>query len=178
MESSKKEKQLPWLNVDGTKKTDEEIERLGKNWSAEIWNHYLDSSVGTLRDGPLSFFHDMDTEEILEKATVIKFFHEKKYHEDLETALLIALDSLTSKERFIIKESFWKDTPDKDIAKKMESSHESVRVLKSRALKKLSKTLIGQELKDEILNLKSSNLLSNVISLKKQWIQRDSLTFR
>jgi len=178
MENSKKEKNLPWLNADGTKKTDAEIEKSGRTWSSETWNRYLDSSVGTLRDDNLSFFHDMDTDEMSEKAIVIQCLNQGKYREELETALLIALDRLTNSEKFIIKESFWKGVHDKDIAKKMKSPHKSVRVLKSRALKKLGQILSGQQLKDEILHLKNSNLLSNVISLKKQWIQRDSLTFR
>jgi hypothetical protein len=55
MKNSNKENKLPWLNEDGTKKTDAEIAQLGQSWSAQIWNEYLDSNTGTLRDDNLIF---------------------------------------------------------------------------------------------------------------------------
>ncbi len=168
----------PWINTDGTRKSDEEIEKLGKSWSPNIWNRYLESEVGSLQDESLVFYGDMDTEDILDKAEVLKFLQEKQYHEKLESALLVALNQLSKTEREIIKEVFWNKLTDNEAAKKLNKTHLSIRVLKSRAVKKLGRILASQELKTEMNQLEESNHLKNVIYQRKQWINSDSLTFR
>lgn len=174
MKNSNKENKLPWLNEDGTKKTDAEIAQLGQSWSAQIWNEYLDSNTGTLRDDNLIFVSRV-TDETFEKSKVLNFLNEKDYYEEVETALLIALSELSKHERFIIKESFWKMNNNKEIAKGLGKSSNTVAVLKSRAIKKLGFTLSSQKLKNEISHLRQTGRLEKVISHKKQWIKRDSL---
>lgn len=164
----------PWLNADGTKKSEEEIKELGKAWSSETWNEYLDSEVGTLRDDDLVFVPQV-TDDTYEKSTVLNFLNEGKHYEEIESALLIALSELSRTERFIIKESFWKMTNTKDIAERLGKSSNTIRVLKSRAIKKLGQILSSQKLRDEILYLKNSGRLKTAISHKKQWIERNSL---
>ena len=174
----KMKNRTPWLNRDGTQKTDREILKLGQRWTPEIWNRYLDSELGTLQDEELVFYENMDTEEILERATVLKYLQEGKNYDELEKALLLALYELSKSERIIIKESFWKMATDKEIAERLNKTHKNVRVLKSRAIKKLGTILGSKKLKGEILHLKNSNRFDTIISLKKQWIESDSLTFR
>lgn len=164
----------PWLNADGTKKSEEKIKELGKAWSSETWNEYLDSEVGTLRDDDLVFVPQV-TDDTYEKSTVIHFLQEGKHYEELETALLLALSQLTKTERFIIKESFWKLTSNKDIAERLKKTQKNVGVLKSRAIRKLGKSLSSKQLKSEISYLKEHDLLSSTIYWKRRWIQRDSL---
>lgn len=175
-EQTTKGPQVPWLNADGTKKSEDEIKELGKTWSSETWSQYLDSEVGTLRDDELTFVPAV-TDKTLEKSTVLNFLHEGKNYEELETALLLALSQLTKTERFIIKESFWKMASNKDIAEKLGKSTNTVAVLKSRSLKKLAQILSSKQLRNEISHLKEQNLLSSTIYWKRRWINRDSLMF-
>ena len=176
MKSSKEENKTPWLNADGTKKTDEQIEEQGKNWSLETWNLYLDSSVGTLEDTRLSFLPDMDTNEILEKSKVINYLENGRHYEDIETALVFALFHLSKTERAVIKGAFWMMLSDKEIAEKLNKTHENVRYLKSFAIKKLRKILASKKLAQEIFHLKEANRFKDVLLYKKQSITRDSLT--
>jgi len=97
----------PWLKRDGSLKSDQEIAILGRKWSAETWNNYLEADIGIIEDEELSFFNDMDTETITERVEVLKFLQESKYYDDLEMALLIALAKLSKTERIIIRDSFW-----------------------------------------------------------------------
>jgi RNA polymerase sigma factor (sigma-70 family) len=166
----------PWLNADGTKKSEEEIKELGKAWSSETWNLYLDSEVGTLRDDELLFVPTV-TDEILEKSAVLNLLQEGKHYEELETALLLALSQLTKAEKFIIRESFWKKSSNKEIAQRLNKTQKNVGVLKSRAIKKLGKILTSKQLKNEISYLKEHELLSNTIYWKRRWIKGDSLAF-
>lgn len=168
----------PWLNADGTRKSDEEIELLGRSWSPNIWNRYLESEVGNLEDESLVFYGDMDTEEILERADVLKFLQEKQFHENVENALLVALSKLSKTEREIIKEVFWNKLTDNEASKKLNKPHLTIRVLKSRAVKKLGKILASKSFKAELAQLEELNQLENIIYQRKQWINSDSLTFR
>jgi len=166
----------PWLNADGTKKTDNEIEKLGTSWSLETWNQYLDSSVGSLEDSRLSFVPNMDTDEILEKSTVIDYLENGKYYEDIETALVFALFHLSKTERAVIRGSFWMMLSDKEIAKALNKSHQNVRYLKSTAIKKLRSILSSEDLLHEISQLKSSDRFKTVLSFKKHRITEETLT--
>lgn len=174
MKNSNSKNTLSWLNDDGTKKTDAEIAQLGQNWSAQTWDKYLDSSIGTLRDDNLIFISKI-TDETYERSEVLSFLNEKRHFEEIETALLIALSELSKNERFIIKEAFWKMNDNKEIAQGLGKSSNTVAVLKSRAIKKLGSILSSQKLKNEIYQLKNTGRLKKVISDKKQWIKRDSL---
>jgi RNA polymerase sigma factor (sigma-70 family) len=175
-EQTTKGPQVPWLNADGTKKSEDEIKELGKTWSSETWNQYLDSDVGTLRDDELVFVPTI-TDETLEKSTVLHFLQEGKHYEDLEAALLLSLSQLTKTERFIIKESFWKMTSNKEISEKLNKTQKNVGVLKSRAIKKLGRILSSKQLSSEISYLKEHDLLSSTIYWKRRWIKSDSLAF-
>ena len=166
----------PWLNDDGTKKSEKEIRELGRAWSSEIWNQYLDSEVGTLEDKKLQFV-PVITDEMLDKSHVLDFLNDGIHYEELETALLLALSELSQTERFIIKESFWKKTNNKEIAERLNKTQKNIGVLKSRAIKKLGKILSSQKLQDEISYLKNSGRLNKVITHKKQWVERNSLAF-
>lgn len=169
---------MPWLNADGSLKSDKEIAQLGKKWTAKTWNQYLDSNLGTLQDDELLFYENMDTEAMNERVEVLKFLQESKYYDILETALLIALAKLSKTERIIVRESFWMMATDQEVAKKIKSTNASVRNLKHRAIKKLGQFLPSKELKEEIIYLKRMDVLSSIISQRKQWLRGELLTFR
>lgn len=158
----------PWLNTDGTKKTDREIAKLGEEWPPEIWNLYLESEVGTLADEHLVFYEDMDTDEILERSDVLRCLQDCRYHETLEAALLIALDQLSRTERTIITEAYWNQATDKEISKKLRKTQDNVRVLRSRAIKKLGHILVSPELKNRIFHFKNRENHQLQISQYKQ----------
>ena len=138
---------FPWLNGDGTVKSDEEIRRLGKDWSAETWDLYLRADVGTLDDDALCFFADMDTEFVLERHRVLDILKNREDYGGIRFALLLALDELSFMEKTVVEYSFWKGMEDRDIAEALGTTYGAVRVHKSHAVKKLGRILPSKRLK-------------------------------
>ena len=121
----------PWMNEDGTRKSDGEIKLLGQGWSADTWDRFLDADVGTLKDDSLVFFADMDKAFDLGQYDMADTSQGHGGYEHLKAALLLAMDELSPKERDVVACSFWKGMDDKDIAKKMGMATNAVWVNKS-----------------------------------------------
>lgn len=165
----KKSGTKPWLNKDGSKKSDKEISELGKGWSTKQWSEYLNYDLGEIKDD-LSFFGDMDTSKVYERAEILKYLQECEYHESIEIALLLGMVSLSRIEREILKYSFWRMMSDREIAKKLKTSYGSIRSNKSVAIKKLAKILSSATFKKKIKIIKKTNKSNNAIKKQKQWL--------
>lgn len=159
----------PWLNSDGSRKSDKEIEELGRCWSTKTWNEYLDDDLGTIKDD-LSFFGNMDTSKVYERAEVLSFLQECEYHESLENGLLLGIMELSRLEKEILKLSFWRMLTDIEIAKELESTHGSIRTNKSVAIKKLAKILSSEKFQKKLKLLRKNKNLIRVIKQQKQWL--------
>ena len=150
-----KENQSPWLNEDGTKKSDREISKLGKHWNQETWTRFLDDDVGIIHEndyGRLVFYKDMnkvlDTKEEDEAAMTDKF-----RFIDLCFLFSVALDELAPRERAMLKKIFWECKSLKETAKEMKINCNYMRSLKQRTLAKLGQRLRSQEFAWKLKNL-------------------------
>lgn len=158
----------PWLNPDGTKKSDKEISRISKTWTPEIWNQYLDSDIGTLQDDELVFIPDMNSELITHGSDLLEFLRENNHYEVIEDAFALAIDELSRAERKVIKKLFWEDIPTQQLATELGTSEGNIRVIKSRALQKLKSLLPSQKLKQKLArhkNQRKQSVASETVTL-------------
>ena len=163
-----KTKPRPWMNEDGTKKTDEEIRELGKNWSAETWKRFLDADTGTTKDESLVFFADMDKIFGFGLHDTADTAEEHGGYGNLESALILAMDGLSPKEREIIARSFWKGVDDGGIAEKMGMATGAVWTNKSRAIKKLGGILPSRRFKTKLRRMWESGRLEDAVLSRKR----------
>ena len=137
--------ETPWLNKDGSFKSDAEIIKLKKTWGKETWQRYLDADVGTVEDENLVFFPYMDTETMSEGSEFLAFLQRRRHHPNVHFALEMAFDGLSRAEKSVLEKYFWKEKTHSEIAKKLKISSSTVRVLKGRAIKKLKKILLSEK---------------------------------
>lgn len=93
----------------------------------------------------LTFVADMDTEEILEKGEILRFFQQRRYKPHLEAPLREALDGLPLKQMAVLHGIFWRSLTEKEVAREMNCTVNSVRILKSKGIKFLRKALINRK---------------------------------
>ena len=113
----------PWLNVDGSSKSEEEIQMSCKDWCPEDWEEYLKTFEGELEEEVLEF--PIKVEEY-------SFEDHKKFLDDtmsvnefpmLESNLLEAMRELTLKQQIVLREYFWERRKMEEIRKNNRSVH-------------------------------------------------------
>ena len=142
----------PWLNEDGSLKSDAEIKKLGQTWSQETWTRYLDATMGKfdvwnkrlnamvgVPNKRVVFFPYMDTAAMASRAQFSDFISDsdKDSYPSLDSACQVAIKGLSKKERSVLKMIFWEEKSPSEIAKELKITPSTVRVLKMGALKKL-----------------------------------------
>ena len=130
-----------WLNKDGNLKSDPEITMLGKSWPQETWDRYLDETLGSLDNDELVFFPYMDTETMREGKKILDEIRERGDYPSLRFAFKVALDELSKSERAVIKGCFWEGQDTPQIASQLKKSCANVRMIKTRALRKIREIL-------------------------------------
>ena len=158
----------PWLNKDGSLKSDDEIKELGQKWGQETWSNYLDATLGNLRYDRLAFFPNMDTDAVASRPQLVDFMAEREHYSRMKAGLQKAIESLSDMEKSLIDDLFWGEKSCAKIAREMKVSPSKVRVWKFRALKKLREILPSRELrrklhgmaKEEFQNKEERDLLS------------------
>ncbi len=148
-------KQRPWLNINGSFKSDEEISLLGKNWSSATWNEYLDANIGKLNDDEMVFFPYMDSETILDGSNLLNMLNSVNEYPALKQALKLSLKKLTPKESNVIKMRYWDNKSYKEIATIMKVSPNTVKKFRQRAIEKLRKLLPSKEFRNQVKHLES-----------------------
>lgn len=111
----------PWLNDDGSFKSDEEIQSLGKNWSAETWDSYLKVNVGDVEaeDHDLVFFPFVDTETVNFGAELLKTLRTQDDYENLPEAFEFALTFLSDREAQVIRMRYLKELSQEEISERL-----------------------------------------------------------
>jgi len=125
------------LNTNGSTKPDDEILKLSKQWSSKFWNDYLDAiSVS-------------QSEQLLDDPNSIEFFTEDacrlilgivtsgENYTSLQSALMILIEQLSSRERSVIYEGYWNGKNNVEIAQDLQIRPDSVKKTKKRAIAKL-----------------------------------------
>ena len=135
----------PWLNKDGSLKSDSEITRLGKTWSQEIWTRYLDTTVEPREEKKLAFFPYIDTGTMATKPQISDFLScGEDFDSDMKFVLQKAIKDLSKREKQVVKGIFWKGKSPVVLAKELKINPSTVYTLKSTALVKLQKMLSSE----------------------------------
>ena len=154
--SQEKSETAPWLNSDGSRKTDSEISKLGESWSAETWDSFLKDDVGTVGyDADTVSFPYMDTPTIASSSDLVKYLQNLDQYENLEEYLGYAIKTLSKREREFVELKYWKGMTQAEIARKFNVKDNTVSTIRRRALAKLKKCLCSDEFKQNVKALKS-----------------------
>ncbi|POB14818.1 sigma factor-like helix-turn-helix DNA-binding protein [Halobacteriovorax sp. DA5] len=137
----------PWLNDDGSFKSDEEIQTLGKNWSAETWDSYLKVNVGDVEaeDHDLVFFPFVDTETVNFGAELLKTLRTQDDYENLPEAFEFALTFLSDREAQVIRMRYLKELSQEEISERLGVGINSIKSFRRKGLKKLRHLLPSEE---------------------------------
>ncbi|PIQ68568.1 MAG: hypothetical protein COV91_03505 [Candidatus Taylorbacteria bacterium CG11_big_fil_rev_8_21_14_0_20_46_11] len=145
-QTSTKLKTPPWLNDNGSFKSDEEIKDLGKNWSAETWNSYLNTNIGEIEeDKDLVFFPFVDTETMNFGAELLHSLRSQDVYENLPEAFEFALTYLSDRQAQVIRMRYLKEMSQEEIAEKLGVGLNSIKSFRQRGLKKLREVLPSEE---------------------------------
>lgn len=141
----------PWLNDDGSFKSDEEIQVLGKSWSAETWDSYLKVNVGDVEaeDKDLTFFPFVDTETVNFGAELLKSLRSQDEYENLPEAFEFALTYLSEREAQVIRMRYLKELSQDEIAERLGVGINSIKSFRRKGLKKLRHLLPSEEFREK-----------------------------
>ena len=136
----------PWINDDGSRKSDAEISRLGQFWDEKTWERFLDEDVGKITDdGRFTVVEEPDAFSKEEYKTEKRGFSHAIADLKLAAVFNAAAEQLPPRERFILKRHFWDDSSLKEIAEETGLPPGTVRSTKRRSLKKLANILSSDE---------------------------------
>lgn len=129
----------PWLNDDGSHKSDEEIKQDCSRWGPTVWEEYLQ----TLEPEEEEFLFDEAIEcenySIEEHTDYFQDLFSNREFPVLKNRLIGFLRELTPKQQKVIKLIYWEDKKLREVAEIMNCGTSAVFDLKDRALKKLGK---------------------------------------
>ncbi len=128
----------PWLDDKGRILNDKKLKEISRDWSQEIWESYL-----LYIDIPRkeSLIEEFQFDSVAEKTHIFENLPETKRDEDLHSAI----KKLTKKQQKIIFLIFFEGLTVRDIALRMNISHQSVHDLKVRALNSLKSQIEGAD---------------------------------
>ena len=140
----------PWLNEDGSLKSDDEIRKVCHSWPPTVWGRYFKWTNGNVKDKNLAYSPDMDTDEMAERPQLSELISNESADPELKQALEVALEHLSRRERLIIKKFFLEKQTTKQIAKKLKIVPSTVRVLRKRGVDKLKKLVRTKDFWEEL----------------------------
>jgi len=157
-----------WLNEDGSAMSEEELKLASSQWTANEWELYLESLEHQSKDIL------MDAPELSENLSQEKHTHfvdllsNGKDFSVMKSRIAEALNELSIKQKYVVKQLFWEDRKLRQVADAMGISSVAVLKLRDRALKKvgllLLNNLIAIESRGE--NSKRQSLIANAVRSK------------
>jgi len=161
IQPSKNKELKPWRTPDGSLKTDDEISKLGQEWSSNTWNEYLETVIGDVENSNKDqiCIASMDSLFVAEGFELLEFLRSIEEYEYLHVYLDFAIKKLPKRTRQVIRELYFEKVLHKDLAKKMNISIETVRSLRKKGIKKLKNLLTSSQFREEtkhLISLKNS----------------------
>ena len=132
----------PWLSRNGNAKSADELKKISKLWSANVWESYLKTLEVSQKEMMIDDHRVFMA--LAEKSAIQDWYKEKNIDVELfKTKILEAFEFFSETEAKVIKMTFWENKSERAIAKKMDVARRTVRKAKERALRKLNKYFIG-----------------------------------
>ena len=116
----------PWLNKNGSQRTEGEIKELCKDWSMEEWESYLSDTEPPARETTIFSPEIMDNYSAEEYANVAFAMASDEKYELLKTALRAAIKELTNKQQQTINMYYCDGLPVAEIARRMKVHRKTV----------------------------------------------------
>ena len=144
----------PWLNKDGSVKSDAELRKVGQQWPPSVWEAYLATlEVGRRKEDVLSPA-EMDTFSAEKCAGVLFSMASKKKYPLLKFALNASICMLSPRQKEVIVSHYWGGKTVAEIAASMGISQQSVRKTMKTALSKLRACLTSGSMLKQIMIIK------------------------
>ncbi|MDB5036781.1 MAG: hypothetical protein JWQ35_309 [Bacteriovoracaceae bacterium] len=135
----------PWLNSDGTRKADDEIRKISKDWDPATWEAYLQTHERRLKEVLLHGSNDIENFSV--NAVAVLFdMAESESNPHLKRAVQIALNKLSNRENQILRLVFWDGKTTRDIAEELNISRFNVRRALERGLIKIREIFVANEI--------------------------------
>ena len=150
----KKSQVKPWLNEDGSVKSDAELQEVKKNWQPSVWREYLDSLEVGRREEYVLPPAEMDAFSAEECAELLFSMAGEERHHLLKVALKSSIRQLTPKQRKVIIGYYWEDKTVAEIAADMGVTTQSVYKTMKISLSKLKASLTSGSLRKRIMAVK------------------------
>lgn len=137
----------PWLNKDGSVKSDEQIKAVSQNWSLETWEQFLAATVNQ-EEAYQSELPIFVSDEILDSFPETIWEGKDSDRMDFIAKELrrICRDFLTPRQQHVIRSIFWEGLSERKIGELLGISRSSVKTLKARALEKIKKQILKEKI--------------------------------
>ena len=131
----------PWLNANGTKKSEEAIKKSCKDWNSSVWEEYLKTIEVNQREVPLSpaLIEEYSQEEHDDFCHSLPTSQEFPF---LKKHLFDAVRELTPKQQKVLTGLFLEELKLREVGEMMGVSPYAVARIRDRALKSLGSILI------------------------------------
>ena len=153
----------PWLNEDGTEKSEKEIQRISKSWTPDTWEAYLQTIDVQQNEETEILGIEYERVSSDDYANLVLGFLDKQRFprpNNLKRVILFTLkDTLSVREFQVIDLLYWKNLSTSDVAQKMKIGEQTVRNLHSRSLKKIRKNIFKREIRKNYGHLKELGAL-------------------
>ena len=132
-----KSQQKPWLNEDGSVRSDTEIRKAGQDWPSSVWEAYLSTlEVGRREEDVLSPA-EMDALPTEAHISVMFAMASGEKHQMLSIVLDACIRELTPRQRSLIVGHYWEGKTITEMAANMGVSKQTVSKTMKKALANL-----------------------------------------
>ncbi len=144
----------PWLNEDGSIKSDAKIRKEGQQWPPSVWEAYLSTlEVGRREEDVLSPA-EMDTFSTEQHISVAFSMARKQSYPLLKVMLDACIRELTPKQRDVVIRYYWDSKTVAEIAASMGVSKQAVRKTMKIALAKIKTNFTSSSFRRQVMAAK------------------------
>ncbi|MDE3270099.1 MAG: sigma-70 family RNA polymerase sigma factor [Pseudomonadota bacterium] len=140
----------PWLNEDGSVKSDAELRKAGQEWSPSVWRQYLATLTVGRREEYVLSSHRVDTFSAEECAGLLFSMANEERHHLLKVALNACILALTPRQREVVTSHYWDGKTIAEIASNIGISKQSVSKTMKKALSEIKTHLTSGAIRKRV----------------------------
>ena len=147
----------PWLNADGSMKSDEELKSICQTWKPSQWEEYLSTIEGAQVEMPISQLTADDEKERAQELAVNIFdyiIESKNVH--LKSVISEAISSLTPRQLQVVRKVYWERKSYAQAAKELGVGKSTIQNIHIQALGRLRTIVPDLTIKKRTINTKAS----------------------
>jgi RNA polymerase sigma factor (sigma-70 family) len=145
----------PWLNSNGSVKSDAELKEICQGWAPKVWEEYLknfESCQNEFLTPDVDIFRQDPSQSCIE---LYKSLLAQEEFPELKKVVHAALCSLSAQEQKVIRSLYWEGLSQREAAKTLNLAKTSLSIYRERALKKLADFLLSGAIKKGVHFLKT-----------------------